>query len=376
MKKYAKKNNPSVHIIDHGIILPRLEIENGPLWGFGGVCDSKNNFVDYSFYDGGWAKHGGYYSWNDEIYIDDEVIYIGMFFLHWGHFLIDLTNRLWYVAEKVKENPNIKVAYLGEEEPAGNNLKFFQMLGITEENLIHITEPTRFKIVYVPEQAFKSCDWYTDKFVDMFDCIVAKALSKNSFTDLSEYKKIYFSRRSFGKAVSSEFGEEYFENLFVSNGFISIAPETLSLEEQIYLWNNCEEIVCINGTIPLNVIFSKNKNLKLTVLNKTSILHENPYILLQFRDIQANFIDIFEEPFKKYPKSLGEGPFLLNNTADFQNYCKKNDLNLFQNEKTTDKYFKKCKKKYIFTIISLKNKVKGIIRKIIPKKLIGLLHKI
>ncbi len=375
MKQYEKKNNPSVKTIDNGIILPRIEVENGPLWGLGGVCDSDNNFVDASFYDGGWAKHGGYYSWENEKYVNEEVIYIGMFFLHWGHFLIDLTNRFWYISEKIKQNPDIKVAYLGEEEPAGNNLKFFEMLGITKNNLIHITEPTRFKCVYVPEQAFKSCEWYTDTFVNMFDNIVDKALSSSDFSHLSDYKKIYFSRRSFGKAICSEFGEEYFETLFVSNGFSSVAPETLSLEEQIYLWNNCDEIVCINGTIPLNVIFSRNKKLKLTVLNKTSILHENPYILLQFRGIDADFINIYDEPFKKYPKSLGEGPFLLNNTTEFQDYCKNNNLEPFQSIKSTERYFKKCKRMYIFAIISIKNRIKCFIRKIVPDKMIQLLHR-
>lgn len=81
---------------------------------------------------------------------------------------------------------------------------------------------------------------------------------------------------------------------------MSVAPEKLSLEEQIYIWNNADEIACINGTIPLNVVFSKNKNLKLTVLNKTSISHENPYILLQFREIKADFIGVYKEPFKNY----------------------------------------------------------------------------
>lgn len=367
MKKYEKKDNPKAVTIDNGIVLPRVEIENGPLWGLGGVCDADNKFVETSFYDGGWAKHGGYYKWNEEEYIDDEVIYIGMFFLHWGHFLIDLSNRLWYIIEKVKENPDIKVAYLGEEEPSGNNLRFFELLGAKKENLVHITKPTRFKRVYVPEQAFKSCEWYSDTFVEMFNYISRKALAsgEDNFSHLKDLKNIYFSRRSFSKALSSEFGEEYFEKFFNCNGFKSVAPETLTLEEQIYIWNNAEQIVCINGTIPLNVVFSMNEKLKLTVLNKTSIFHENPYILLQFRNIKSEFINIFKEPFKSYPRSLGEGPFLLDNTEDFRNFCDKNKFKFPCDESTEKQYFKKCRRKYIWAILNIKNRVKSTIRKII-----------
>lgn len=104
----------------------------------------------------------------DEEHIDEDVVYVGMFYLHWGHFLIDLTGRMWFLKQHAKVRSDFKVAYLGEEEPKGNNLRFFELLRIKEEQLIHIRKPTRFKKVFVPEQSFKSCEWYTDEFVQMF----------------------------------------------------------------------------------------------------------------------------------------------------------------------------------------------------------------
>lgn len=372
MNKYSKKSeNLKAFEYEKGIILPQKKDVDYPMWGLGGVCDSKNEFAQVSFYDGGWATHGGKYSWQQEDYIDEDVVYVGMFYLHWGHFLIDLTGRFWYLQQLCKTRNNFKVAYLGDEEPKGNNLEFLKLLGVKEEQLIHIKKPTRFRKVIVPQQSFKSCEWYTDEFVKMFDSLYETVLQKGyDFSKVKDLHKVYFTRRSFSKAVSSEFGEEYFEKLFVYNGYNAVAPETLTLEEQIYLWNNTDEIVCINGSIPLNVMFSSNKNLKLTILNKTSILHENPYILLQMKGIKAQFVDIYKEPFKKYPKSLGEGPYLLDNTQEFKQYCKNNGIKQYLSDKESKQYFRKENRQYVLAIINLKGRTKKVLRRMIPKKIL------
>ena len=48
----------------------------------------------------------------------------------------------------------------------------------------------------------------------------------------------------FGKAVATEFGEENIEQCFNQNGYESLGPETLTLREQIYVWNHAEAIAC------------------------------------------------------------------------------------------------------------------------------------
>lgn len=368
MKKYFKNKEPKVDIYDKGITLPSKQVDNGPMWGLGGVCDCNNNFINDSLYDGGWATHGGYYQWEDEVYVDEDVIYIGVFFQHWGHFLIDLSTRFWCINEIKSNNPNVKVAIVGDEFPSGNNLRLFELLGIDEKHIIHIDKPTRFRRVYVPTQGFKSCEWYTDKHIEMFNLITKNALNSNvDFSKVKNYRKVYFSRRSLPKAVSSEFGEEFFEKIFVDNGFVSVAPEKLSLEEQIYIWNNADEIASINGTIPLNVVFSQNENLKVIVLNKTSIFHENPLILLKMRNVKAEFIDIYKEPLKNYPKSLGEGPYLFCYSDSFSNFMKKRGFVNKYNKIKIKGFFVLSYVKYGLSILAIARRLKSKIKSIIVK---------
>ena len=276
---YKKQEKLYIYEYQNAIILPRKYEDDGPTWGKGGVCRQEGEFVQSSFYDGGWAQNGGKYEWNqtDEIYIDEKVIYIGVFAKHWGHFLVDMTSKLWIFADsEFKENiKDFKVAYIGEEEPEGNYLEFYKMLGIEKEQLIHIEKPARFQKVFVPEAGFRPCIWYTEEYQRMFDLMTESVLKDKTLKEkFKNIKKIYFSRRKFGKAAATEFGEEYIEQCFNQNGYESLGPETLTLREQIYVWNHAEAIACMNGTIPLNVVFCKNEKLKLTILNKMSIYHK------------------------------------------------------------------------------------------------------
>ncbi len=363
---YKMDRTMEIYEFPEGIILPQKEEKGAPMWGLGGVCDKAGQFIQASFYDGGWAKHGGNYEWNEEQFIDVPVVYIGMFYSHWGHFLIDLTNRFWALKQLREKVPNLKIAYLGEERASGNNLEFFKLLGFSEDDLYQVNVPTRFSKVYVPEQAFKSCEWYTIEHVKMFDYVVEQVFNNNyDFSRLENLKKIYFTRRAFGKATDSEFGEEYFERYFLSNGFEAVAPEKLTLAEQIYLWNRAEEIICMNGSIPLNIVFCKNQNLKLTILNKTSIAHENPLILLEMRGVQAVFLNVYEEPYKRYPKSLGSGPFLLMPTKEFYEYCEEKGYQSPMNSSEECELLKQEKRKYYKYVFDIKRRMKTLAIKIV-----------
>ena len=67
----------SVRNVPQGIILPRKETEDGPRWGLGGVCDPNGEFVSLSYYDGGWATHGGIYPYDEPEYEDFDVVFFG-----------------------------------------------------------------------------------------------------------------------------------------------------------------------------------------------------------------------------------------------------------------------------------------------------------
>lgn len=349
--------------VEQGIVLPRLFCDNGPSWGLGGVCDSNNEFVELSFYDGGWAKHGGKYDWQQEEYIDEEVIYFGVFVKHWGHFLVDLLGRAWYLP---KIDEQVKVVYIGEEDPVGNYLEFFELLGIKPEQLLHVTKPTRFRKVIVPQFACRPCIWYTDEYLSTFDYLADK-IEKEQYIPASMEKldKVYFARLNFGKAAQTEFGEGQIAEWMKVNGYTIISPEKLTLRDQIYIWNHAKEIVCLNGSIPINIMFSKNKNLKLVVMNKTSLIHKNLDLFILMRDCKATFLDVYREPVKGYPKSIGAGPFLLGISEDIKEYSKQHGMKLPFNEKQVVKAWRINTLKLVWCIWDVKGRVRRTVSRLV-----------
>lgn len=311
----------AVQTVSRGIVLPRKEVENGPRWGLGGVCDESHTFVELSAYDGGWATHGGSYEWDATEQLDCDVVYFGLYFAHWGHFLVDLMGRLWYYAKGLAGGKQLKLAYIGEEEPKGNFLEIFQLLGIDSEDLLHVTKPTRFRNVIVPEFSCKSCQWYSEEYRAIFDTMIARVAEEGYAPEqLQDVEKVYFSRMFFGKAKHSEFGENNIAKWLETNGFTSVAPEKLSVRDQIYLWNHAGEIACLDGSIPMNLAFSNNPKLKLTIMHKTSLEHLNVELYLLMRPCNVTLLDAWHEPFKGYPKNIGAGPFLLHLGEDAVRY--------------------------------------------------------
>ena len=356
----------AVQTVPQGVILPRKEVENGPRWGLGGVCDENDAFVDLSYYDGGWATHGGAYPYEEPEYVDQDVVYFGLYFTHWGHFLVDLMGRLWYYAKGLGQN--VKLAYIGEEEPKGNFLEIFQLLGIAPEDMIHVMKPTRFRNVIVPEFSCKSCEWYSAEYQAIFDTMINRvAVEGYAPEHLQGVEKVYFSRMSFGKAKHTEFGENNIAKWLETNGFTSVAPETLSVRDQIYIWNHAEEIVCLDGSIPMSLAFSNNPNLKLTILHKTSLEHLNVELYLLMRPCDVKLLDVWHEPFKGYPKNIGAGPFLLHLGDDAAAYSALRgwEFPFSQQQLRTEKWRNGIK--LAWRIVDLDTKLRLLASKILPQ---------
>lgn len=323
MGNYKIKSDPlQIQCIKSGVVLPS-KAGGGVLWGLGGVCDANNEFVQLSGYDGGWGKYGGAYPFDSVEEIDEEVIYFGLFMPHWGHYIVDLLSRLWCLNDNRYPIENIKIVYIGNKPIEGNYFRLFELFGLTREQLIHVISPTRFRNVIVPEVSSIPCQRYSLEYMKIFDVIRERALANYIVPDaLHSIEHVYFTRTLFSEAHNKEFGESLLLRWAKDNFYTVLSPEKLTLDDQIYIWNFAKEIVCLNGSIPLNVIFSNNKDISLTVINKTSRKHENLEYLTFLRGVDPTYLEGYYESFFNKPKYLGVGPFVLTFSKELQNYTR------------------------------------------------------
>ena len=335
--EYYSNKNCKVQKVQNGIVLPLKKFKNDiTSKGRGGVLDKNLRYIESSAM---LAKNmvdrvkGKYKIDLKKLhYIDEEVVYANAFYEHWGHFLIDIVSRLWYVIKNPNEYKIVfAVEMLSNTKINGNYLEFLELLGIDKDRIIIINEPTMFKSVIVPDVSIYPGNYYTKQYKNIFDYIFTKINY-----DSSAPKKIYLSRTKFKKARSKEKGEKSIEKLFNKNGYKVIYPETMTLKEQIFYYKNCEQMVCINGTLSHNILFSKD-GINIIIINKTYKMNKIQGLVNQVKKASYIYIDCH---ISLFPIAYGKGPFIIIKGSNLKRYVK--DYRL----KWTKDYFLNLKKFY------------------------------
>ena len=138
-----------VKVIERGIILPARKLENDKGYE-GGVCDENFNFVaGFSRSDGikSISPHLSIlssYNVNREeiVELDEDVIFGGALLGHFGHFIMESWNRLWYVIQ----HPELKHKILFIPSAHGGYHsyfdEFFRLMGISKDRIVYVKQPT------------------------------------------------------------------------------------------------------------------------------------------------------------------------------------------------------------------------------------------
>lgn len=174
-------------------------------------------------------------------YIDADAIYCGGgAFHHFGHFLLEGTNRLYPILDKKYHGCKFVFAGNGKTVIPEFTTTLLTMLGIPESDIMVVNKSTQFKNVYIPQQAFNLPLYSSEIQAQVFQKIADNAPKCDKF------EKIYLSRAKMGDRRT--FGEEKIQRIFEKNGYKIIYPETLPLPQQIGLIRNCKYLAGLAGT--------------------------------------------------------------------------------------------------------------------------------
>lgn len=313
-KDIDKTSKSNYSIIDNGYVLPALKTTKAPCFGLGGVLDKDLNFYKES---GIPERFGGYYEFMEpNIERPETICFCGYLVDHWGHFLVEGIERLWFSDKN--DRMVDKYVYVVENGSnrtlEGNFLEFIKLLGI-ENKVEIINRPQKFKRIIVPELGYKRCQCYSQDFINMLNTINNKAISCKSEFNLP--KKVFLTRSKFPKAKCYEVGLDYLDNLFKMNGFELIEPERTSLKQIINILEAAEVIACESGTLPHNMLLTNNSNL--IIMERQTTINEIQLDIDRIKKLNTIYVDSYVEPF---PASPGIGPFLLQYTDKAAEFCK------------------------------------------------------
>lgn len=183
-----------------------------------------------------------------EAEIDDPVVFGGALHSHFGHHLLDGMSRLWY------HRQDMPTLYLDAHPRLlgfGSFMKDYSRLG-RPRSFVDVRKPTRFASAIVPFPAIQSGFRIYDA-VDTEHLAITRAALRLARKPVPA--KIYLSRRCMGRRRAS--GEEELEQRLAEYGFAIISPETLSVVEQISMFNHAEWIVGAVGSAFHNTLFMR-----------------------------------------------------------------------------------------------------------------------
>lgn len=323
-KDYLDSKECSAEVISGGIILPYQRPEEGEgISAGGGVL----------YEDGSWAQNSAQRIVGAEIdhgypvnkvecqNVDKKVVYFGAYHPHWGHFLAEQVGRCWYLAQHPEEAADIWVAYVRKNDIckspiSGNYLEFLELLGIKKEHVIEVEKPTRFREIILPELSCRMGAYYKKEYKETFDVIRDAVVLDNK-----TYSKIYFTRLKSKEYRGTQLGEKSIEKFYRKNGFNTVAPEHLSLREQIWLLKHCKELAAISGTLPHNILFA-NDNIKVTIVNRDIVINPYQIQINQIRNAEVTYVDACVA---LLPVFAG-GPYLIMMNDNVIKYAEENHM--------------------------------------------------
>lgn len=236
---------------------------------------------------------------NKYVYSDETAVYCGGCTCtpHWGHFLIDVVSRLWYVLSEYRET-NVTYIILGTEgidyELEGNFLEFLKLLGI-EKKVRVLSKATKFKKVIIPEKSYdfnlsikenQMNHYYADEYLKVFDYVVKKATnSGNNYGTENKYRNIYLIRKE-----ERDAGIELINNLFENNGFELIDPVEISLTELIFKFHECRTIAYVSGTLQHNLMFA-SANVRAIAIERRAVVSPMQIDIDILKRVKVDYID-------------------------------------------------------------------------------------
>ena len=277
-------------IIENGTILPHKHlIVNGQwTWGFGGIVDSKGEYIKSSFVNSG---AGAAYTPEEQIlYSPATVIYLTMYFGVWGHCITDEIRRVWFLKTDIFKNyfsscPIVINPWNGGEGLIPNFIKLLEILEVDLNKIILINKPMKFQNIILPDESFYTEDTtlFTKEYFETIEQV--RNYAQKNFTELPHKK--FFLRYDY----DMNFGEERFAEYFSQKGYEIIKPENFSLDDQLNIFANCEKLASTEGSCSHNSMFLKDNSEVLLIPRSSTRLTIYQMALNQLHNQNVFYID-------------------------------------------------------------------------------------
>lgn len=279
-------------VVERGAIVPFVPVvENGRrILEFGGVVDGNGRFIQSSV--GRFGANDLYTPTEKIDYVPATVIYLGLFYPIWGHFITEGLRYFWFLSSETfkrsfKDCPLVYVPY--EKKWYLERMKNFrqpaELLGADMNNLVPLDRPVRFENVIMPDESFFTAETgrcFTAEYRETIERLKDFALKNR--TPVSSKKIYYFYGRN-------QIGEERLAEYFHAKGYAIVQPEKLSLDEQLNLLINAESFASTLGSCAHNSVFLRGGTEAIFIPRAANRFTDYQQTIDQVAGLNANYVD-------------------------------------------------------------------------------------
>lgn len=314
---------PAVEHYDRGCVLPCKRISLTEYRFAGGVTDADGTFAKSSALHEPPCDVGGSYAATMQD-CNRTAVFIGFLLPEWGNVLFDSLKKLWFLRTDEGRRmlaQDAVVAYVtwGNAAPPPYQFEIWEMAGYDTSAWLHVTTPTRFHQVILPGNSLKATADETRLFSPLFKMEIER-IKAAAFAGSHSGKphdaggKTYLTRTSLHS--NKDYNEKEIEQLFREKGFDIVAPEKLSVAEQIRLMASSRTVAATEGSVSHNALFMSPGS-QLIVLQKADYVNGYQHAANAVADLKVTYIRAHHSvcASKQMPWA---GPFYLTVTPELK----------------------------------------------------------
>lgn len=185
--------------------------------------------------------------------LEEEVVYLGPLFNHYGRVLLESLARVWYLKHA---DPHVRVIFTNANSAQGGSAPWLPTLlrefGISPERIWSSTAPVWLQRAVVPEPLFEQFDSAHAMMAAPFHELGERIAGNVTTSD----QPLYLSRRSLSSRQRPVIGEVQLEEVLRQSGFRIVFPELLALTEQIRAINEHRHIFSPVGSAAHTILFA------------------------------------------------------------------------------------------------------------------------
>lgn len=219
---------PNVGFVKNAIYLPEDDSGTWGLFSEGERVYYTGRGIPETLFDGTFDKC--------EQAPSGVYLYVGLFVLHYGHFLIDTLSHFWPILIANGERPKILCHRLKSRPEGSEHDALYEILaglGIRREEVISFDRPVHIANVMFAESSFRERCYAHSIFGDLCSHIGKQYLDDDKIDTGS--RPLYLSKTKLRSGISQLINERHIESELDRLGVEIAYPEDLKFAEQIRL---------------------------------------------------------------------------------------------------------------------------------------------